>query len=197
MGMFDSIECNYPLPISKELIELENFDIYEVEFQTKSLDNLLDLYTITEEGELIHRCREYEWVDDDSHFLKGYMNPVSEKDVKENFHGILEFYCFEQIRKEVDGKVKEISVSVDYQAKFIDGKLASIELVNQSIEDTTEYYEKMQSLFEERKRQANLWYNKYFFYTKQFRDFKRFCIYKPLDKLHRFTGWLLRLSYKI
>jgi len=196
MGMFDNIECNYPLPLSKELIELDGFDIYEVELQTKSLDNLMELYVITEEGELFRKKNQYEWVDDDSAFLKGYMQVESSELIKENFHGIIDFGCFHSII-ETGEKTKETSISVDYEAKFIDGKLVSIELVRQSIEDTTEYFEKMQALFKEQKRKANLWYNKYFFYTKQYRDFKRYCIYKPLDKLHKFTGWLLRLSYKI
>lgn len=197
MGMFDNIDCKYPLPISKELLEIEDFNIYEVEFQTKSLENLMELYVITEDGELIRKKSNYKWIDDDSYFLKGYMETVDVEDIKENFHGIIEFYCYESYYKEVDGKTREISISVDYEAKFIDGKLSSIELVNQSIEDTTEYYEKMRALMRERERIADLWYNKYFFYTKQFRNFKRHFIYKPLDSLHKFTGWLLRLSYKL
>lgn len=195
--MFDTIECNYPLPVSKELVELEDFNIYEVEFQTKDLNNLMEHYIITEDGEFLHRRAEYKWVDDEEAFLKGYMQIVNEELVKTNFHGVVEFYCFEQLRSKVGNKTKEVSVSVDYEAKFNDGKLASIELVNQSVEDTTEYYEKMRALAKERERKANLWYNKYFLYTKQFRDFKRYAIYKPLYSLHNFTGWLLKLSYKI
>lgn len=197
MGMFDNIECNYPLPLSKELIELEDFNIYEVEFQTKSFENLMELYIITEEGELFRKKIDYKWVDDDNYFLKGYMKATREELIKEDFHGIVEFYCYEHFTKEVDNKTREISISVDYAAKFIDGKLVSIDLVNQSIEDTTEHYEKMQSLFKEMEIQRNKWYNKYFLNTKQFREFKRYFIYKPLQGLHNLTGKLLTLSYKI
>lgn len=197
MGLFDNIECNYPLPISKELLDVEELNIYEVEFQTKSLENLMELYVITEDGELLRRKNRYEWVDDDDAFLKGYMEVVSSEDVKENYHGIVEFYFYESYLRDVDGKKKEITVSGDYEAKFIDGKLFSIELVDQSVEDTTEHYEKMQELWKQRKIEANKWYNKYFFHTKQFRDFKRFCVYRPLNALHKFTGWLLAISYKL
>ena len=197
MGMFDNIQCNYPLPVSEEMLELENFDIYEVELQTKSLECLLELYNITEEGELIRKKVSYEWVDDDEAFLKGYMKETSSEEIKENFHGILEFYCYEQLRKEIDGKVKEISVSIDYEAKFIDGKVTSIELVNQSIEDTTKHYEELQEMFNQHKIAAKKWYNRYFLNTKAFRNFKRHCIYKPLNALHNFTGKLLTLSYRI
>lgn len=197
MGMFDNIECNYPLPLSKELIELEDFNIYGVEFQTKSFENLMELYIITEEGELFRKKVEYKWVDDEDAFLKGFMEATKEELVKEDFHGIVDFYCYENFRKEVNGKVKETSVSVDYRAKFIDGKLVSIDLVDQSIEDTTEYYCKMQTLFKEMEVRRNLWYNKYLLHTKTFRDFKRTFIYKPLKTLHDLTGKLLTLSYKI
>lgn len=195
--MFDNINCEYPLPVSKELIELEDFDIYEAEFQTKDLENALELYTITEDGDLIRKKIQYEWVDDDEAFLKGYMKVVSSEDIKENFHGIIEFYCYEQLRKEVEGKTKETSVTVDYEAKFIDGKLSSIELVNQSIEDTTDHYYDMKEFFRKQEAERSKWYNKYFLYTKQFRNFKRVCIYKPLNALHTFTGKLLTLSYRI
>lgn len=196
MGMFDNIECNYPLPVSKELLDVEEFNIFEVEFQTKSLENLLELYIITEEGELVRRKAQYDWKDDDSYFLKGYMEKISEQDIKENFHGILEFYCYESYLRDIGGKKEEITVSVDYEAKFFDGKLVSIELVNQTIENTTEHYEKMQEFWKRRDIEANKWYNKYFFCTKQFRTFKRVCIYRPLNALHWFTGKLLTLSYR-
>ncbi len=195
--MFDSIECNYPLPLSKEVIELENFDVYEADHQTKSLNNLLELYIITEDGELFCRKDEHEWIDDDDAFLKGYMQVTSSELVKQNFHGIIEFGCYEQLREEADSKVQETSVSLDYEAKFIDGKLVSIDLVNQSIDDTTKHYEEMQVLFLKQKERARKWYNKHIFYTKWFRAVKRQCIYKPLNGLHKFTGKLLTLSYRI
>lgn len=197
MGMFDNIECNYPLPITKELLELEDFNIDEVEFQTKSFENLLELYIISEDGELLRKKSTYEWYDDDEYFLKGYMKEVSSEIVKETFFGVVEFYCYEQLRKEVNGKVREISVSVDYEAKFNDGKLISLDLVDQSIEDTTEHYEKIQAHIAQRAKDMEIWYNKYFLYTNTFRKFKRICIYKPLNSLHKFTGWLLTQSYKI
>ena len=197
MGMFDNIQCNYPLPVSKELLDVEEFDICEVEFQTKSLENLLELYIISEQGELIRRKAQYEWKNDDSYFLKGYADIVSEEDIKQDFHGVLEFYCYESYLKDDGDKKKEITISVDYEAKFVDGKLTSVHLVDQSITDTTEHYEDMQALWKLRNIEANKWHNKYFFYTKQFRNFKRICIYKPLDALHRLTGKLLTLSYRI
>lgn len=49
--MFDSIRCSYPLPLPLEVVD-DLPDIYEVEFQTKDLDNLLNEYYLNENGEL-------------------------------------------------------------------------------------------------------------------------------------------------
>ncbi len=44
MGMFDTLRCKYPLP--DKIVQTDSF-------QTKSLECLLDDYTITENGKLI------------------------------------------------------------------------------------------------------------------------------------------------
>lgn len=44
MGMFDDIDCDYPLP--------DGFDGRSAGFQTKSLERMLDQYRITKDGEL-------------------------------------------------------------------------------------------------------------------------------------------------
>ena len=53
MGMFDEIRCDYPLPDSEVQAQV---------FQTKSLDNALDRYTITRDGRLILHHVRYESV---------------------------------------------------------------------------------------------------------------------------------------
>ena len=51
MGMFDSIQCNYPLPLPLEVIDIMP-DLYDQEFQTKDLENLLDHYDLNHDGVL-------------------------------------------------------------------------------------------------------------------------------------------------
>ena len=54
MGMFDELRCEYELP---------DKEVQDEVFQTKSLDRLMDDYTITREGKLIlHRA----WGDKDA-----------------------------------------------------------------------------------------------------------------------------------
>ena len=48
MGLFDTIECDYPLPNPRH---------QDLEFQTKDLDCLLDRYSITRDGRLLKHAR--------------------------------------------------------------------------------------------------------------------------------------------
>lgn len=192
MGMFDSISCNYPLPLPLEIIDIMP-DVYDNEFQTKDFENLLELYILNEDGDLLYRKREYKWTDDDSAFLKGYMDIIKEEIVPYNFHGVVNFYCYETVHEEEDNK-KATDVSIDYLAKFSNGKLESIEILSYEISDATERLDKLQKNMKEHARKAKIWYNKYFFNTKFYRFIKWKIIIKPIELLKKFFDkiyWLL------
>lgn len=53
MGMFDWVECKYPIP------ELEGLK-FEKDFQTKSFENFLECYRIDSDGQLWRRFVSYE-----------------------------------------------------------------------------------------------------------------------------------------
>lgn len=159
--MFDSIRCDYPLPLPLEVVDILP-DIYEQEFQTKDFENLLEGYILNEDGELLRIQKEYEWKDDDEAFLKGYMEVVNEEIVPSNFHGIVNFYCYERI--EENNKAKDISI--DYLAKFTDGKLQNIEVLSYEITDATGRVFALKQVIEEANIKSNRWYNKYIFRTK-------------------------------
>jgi hypothetical protein len=91
MGLFDTIFIKKKLPLTKELKEL-NINWEELDFQTKDLENLLDTYEITKSGKLRHLWQETVWKDDDSAFLKGYMEVVNEEWRDVDFHGTINFY---------------------------------------------------------------------------------------------------------
>jgi len=189
--MFDNIICNHPLPVTKDILDLGVFDVYELELQTKSLENLMEVYTITEDGDLLRKKCTYEWEDNDEMFLKGYLKETSSENINENFHGKIVFYFYEVIHsKDEKNNVKETTINLDYEAKFIDGKLSSMELIDQSIEDTTEHYHRTQEIFKKYEEQSKLWYNKYFLNTKIVRYIRRNIIYKFVYKIHQFTGKL-------
>lgn len=96
MGMFDELRCEYELPDKEVQDEL---------FQTKSLDRLMDEYTITREGKLIlHRA----WGDKDA--------PVSHLQIP--YHGEIRFYT----SLNDGGQYKRY----EYKARFTSDALESI-----------------------------------------------------------------------
>ena len=191
--MFDSIQCNHPLPLPLDIIDLLP-DIYEQELQTKDLDCSMDLYILDENGALKKEDRVYKWVDDDSSFLKGYLETVDRKIRDTNFHGIVNFYVYERVYND-DDNTKGKDVSIDFLSKFTDGKLDFVEVLEYSIEDASERILRLKDLHEEHERIRNLWINKYFKNTKPVR-YIRNKVVKGLYKLHNFTGKLHTLAIR-
>jgi len=192
MGMFDSIECNHPLPLPLEIIDVMP-DIYDNEFQTKDLENLLDLYYFNEDGVLYWRKRKYEWRDDDDAFLKGYMDVVEEEVVPHDFHGILNFYCYETVYSSED-KNSGIDINIDYLAKFTNGKIENIEVLSYEVRDATDRIVNLKNTLRKHDERRNRWYNKYIFYTKFWRFVKNKIVLAPVNLLRKSIDklyWLL------
>lgn len=183
MGMFDSIECNYPLPLPLEVVDIFP-DIYDQEFQTKDLENLLDLYYLNEDGVLYWRKRKYEWKDDDSAYLKGYMDVVEEEVVPTDFHGVLNFYCYETVNED-ESSDKAKDVTIDYLAKFTNGKLENIEVLSYEIRDATVRIIELKNTMKKHEERRKRWYNKYIFYTKYWKFIKNKIILAPIDLLRK------------
>lgn len=183
MGMFDSIHFNYPLPLPLEVVDVLP-DPYNLEFQTKDLENLLDDYYLNEDGVLYWRKRKYEWKDDDSAFLKGYMDVVSEEIVPSDFHGIINFYCYETVEEDKENN-KAKDVSIDYIAKFTNGKLENIEILSYEIIDATVRIIDLKNTMKKHEERRNRWYNKYIFYTKYWRFIKNKIILAPIAFLRK------------
>lgn len=112
MGMYDLLNCKYPL-------REEYADLQGREFQTKSLESLLHHYTITPDGELWISQSEREWVEDSNSVLGGYAKPIREWEERvEDFHGEIYFYTFRE-----QDVPKDL---VTFRARFTEGKLESI-----------------------------------------------------------------------
>ena len=132
MGMFDQITCDYPLPDSAVQHKL---------FQTKSLNCLMDRYTITADGRLILHKVRYEavpeeerpfygdprWEENALLQLTGSLKSVPVGDVEIPYHGYIRFYT--SLGK---GEARE---AFEYLAKFTDGRLQSLERVPEDYPD--------------------------------------------------------------
>jgi hypothetical protein len=183
MGMFDSIQCDYPLPLPLEVIDILP-DLYDQEFQTKDLENLLDNYILSENGELLHVKKQYEWKDDDSAFLKGYMDVVEEEIVPTDFHGVLNFYCYETVEEDIENN-KAKDVTIDYLAKFTNGKLENIEILSYEIIDATVRIIDLKNTIKKHEERRKRWCNKYILHTKGWKFIKNKIILNPIDLLRR------------
>ena len=155
MGMFDTIICKTPLPLTEELLSL-NINWDTVNFQTKSLENCLLDYMITEDGKLTELSVEREyipWTEEEKKKIKPSRWQIY-KDIKEvstnqivlDYHGKVDFYAFESISKEED-------IWVDFTAFFSYGKLDKIILVK--IEKTKSRSQDNTKWMEERTRLEN------------------------------------------
>lgn len=99
MGMFDTIRCDYPLPLPEYQNET---------FQTKSLDNCLGNYIITDDGRLLENVSR--WGED----------PVIEEVL--DFHGDIIFYTFvNDWRNPVRS-----DVWVQFRVRFTNGRVQDI-----------------------------------------------------------------------
>ena len=112
MGMFDYLKVETKLPGYPE--------IPDEEFQTKSFDNCMEHYVITNKGELYREVWDYKWIDDNEiPIVKGYLKRIDDTYRREyltDFHGDIIFYE----GKLINGKWR------DYTARFTEGRLTRI-----------------------------------------------------------------------
>lgn len=145
MGMFDSIV----IPKSRLLGIDEKINKYlsliedeAVCFQTKDFDQTLSTYYITDDY-LIREKREYEWVDDKDHFLKGYMKTISTEMVPYDITTTIVCYDYSQ--------TKTLDFSVDFKIVFINGKVKEISLERYEEKDATPRIEREKEWAEKHK----------------------------------------------
>ena len=139
--MFDSIYFEAKLPIPSPVDKLK-INWKKEEFQTKDLDNLMHRYRVNRNGQLFLLDQKLKWVSDNSRF-GGYMETISEKWRKSSYTGTVVFYttiCSNPEQKENDllefATEEKIAAAdgfdyhLDFQGKFINGKLSEVKLLS-------------------------------------------------------------------
>ena len=168
MGMFSYIKCKKELPLTDELKGL-SVKWNELQYQTKDLDNCLETYIISEDGELLEEVIEYEYTyyteeekkqkDHKPWNIVKDQKIVKQETKRVDFHGKITFY------ETLDLNDQE-SVWVDFDAYFVYGKLDKLELVkvekyeNRKVK-TDEYwktYESKQNSFSYKLRKYSGWF---------------------------------------
>ena len=168
MGMFSYIKCKKELPLTDELKGLSvKWD--ELQYQTKDLDNCLETYIISEDGELLEEVIEYEYTyyteeekkqkDHKPWNIVKDQKIVKQETKKVDFHGKITFY------ETLDFSDEE-SVWVDFDAYFVYGKLDKLELAkvekyeNRKIkmDEYWKTYESKQNSFSYKFRKYSGWF---------------------------------------
>jgi hypothetical protein len=114
MGMFDEIRVEQILP--------GNTEITNEWYQTKSLENVMTKYVISARGELYEERWQWEWVEENTHWLGGYMEKIEgsyHREYLTDYHGDIIFY---------KGTPEDRNARRwrDYYARFTDGKLSKM-----------------------------------------------------------------------
>jgi hypothetical protein len=130
MGMFSYIKCKKELPLTDELKGL-SVKWCETQFQTKDMDNCLETYIISEDGELLEEVIEYEYTyyteeekkqkDHKTWSIIKDQKIVKQETKKVDFHGKITFY-------ETFDLNDQESIWVDFDAYFVYGKLDKLQL---------------------------------------------------------------------
>lgn len=186
MGMFDTIQFQYKLPLPESLGELTVSEIQSGSFQTKSLYSALSFYKVDESGQLFRERFEGNWEPGDPKSKSvmsriGCFKHTKEWFEPENYTGTINFYELYQLDK------NKSDYWYEADATFINGKVSGIKLKEYKIEDNAarklrnaEFAAEMKADYEWRSK----WYIKYTYvpYSKFIRWVFR-CYNKLLMKL--------------
>jgi|10_taG_2_1085330.scaffolds.fasta_scaffold00396_29 hypothetical protein len=193
MSLFDTIICEYPLPLpefsEEELEDMsegeggegKEINWVEFEWQTKDLGNMLDSYTIEEDGQIYGR--KTDWVDDedsptgvsikDGNELEKY-----EKTAEINFYNII-------LGKEYDHWI-------EFKAIIWKGDLKELDLVEykkEDNEDRREYVKRIHEQMDELSDREKKWGFLYKVY--------RLCLVGPIQILRYIAGVILQIISRI
>ena len=177
MGMYDSLDCKYPLPLPNDCMEMKGIDFCkDLRFQTKDFECGLELYEIREDG-TIWRF-EFETIIDEEKTTSSEQGKiykrVNERWVQlQYFSDTISFYDYYQSNK------FDNDYWVEYNAVFDKGQLKTIELIRFEPSDNTR--RNFLRECEERQKLWNKWYMKYgyayydMFISYIFKKWRRMC----------------------
>ena len=123
MGMYNSVDCQYPLPMPDDPKGYTG----SFGFQTKDFECALDIYIIDKDGQLLLEQRETEWVEGNpsgKNFLEksGYAKTVKTWLEPLNNTCTVQFYDY------FSSNNTDYDYWIVYDAVFINGKVTDIKL---------------------------------------------------------------------
>ena len=145
MGMFDDIVCKYPLPLPEDTKGFQPRG-----FQTKDLENALDLYEIREDGTLwLYECdREYTGGDPNGVTFSekfGEVKEINKRWTHVKLNKTINMYTYQHGEGEYD-------YWVEFAVEFVDGIINKITLLKFEANGNKERKENLRLHIEEIKK---------------------------------------------
>ena len=192
MGMFDTLSISDSLPYTQEMKDL-GLDKNNHNWQTKDLDNALNLYYVQGGRLLLQKYKKTEWLEGDKNANSlmdrlGYFNREDPYLEPVYYHGEIYFYDF------IHDVEDKWDCWVEFKAVFTNGTVDRYELVRFDKKDSFERKQREKEWVEHINTQNNKWINKYFFHTKPVRWFRQRVWYRGCMALSNFFN---KLSYKL
>jgi len=184
MGMFDDISVSDSLPFSEEMKAL-GLDKNNYIFQTKDLDCVMAKYILQSNKLFTEKYKVEEWVkgEENSKDVFGKIGYLKREDPyleQIHHHGEIYFYDF------VHNVQDKWDCWIEFKAVLNRGIVESYELVKFEKEDNAERIKREKQWDEERKAAEQVWYNKYFLYTRPYRWFAHRVWYRVCYRLSTF-----------
>ena len=137
MGMYDSIECKYPLPMPEDPKGYTG----SYGFQTKDFENSLDIYIIDKDGQLSIERRETEWVGGDPNG-KSFLEKSGYLKTKKTWLETVNRTCTIQFYDYLSSNKTDYDYWIVYNAVFIEGKITDVKLTTFEARPNSERKEK-------------------------------------------------------
>jgi hypothetical protein len=137
MGMYDSIECEYPLPMPEDPKGYTG----SYGFQTKDFENSLDIYIIDKDGQLSIERRETEWVGGDPNG-KSFLEKSGYLKTKKTWLETVNRTCTIQFYDYLSSNKTDYDYWIVYNAVFIEGKITDVKLTTFEARPNSERKEK-------------------------------------------------------
>jgi len=137
MGMYDSIECEYPLPMPEDPKGYTG----SYGFQTKDFENSLDIYIIDKDGQLSIERRDTEWVGGNPNG-KSFLEKSGYLKTKKTWLETVNRTCTIQFYDYLSSNKTDYDYWIVYNAVFIEGKITDVKLTTFEARPNSERKEK-------------------------------------------------------
>ena len=125
MGMYDSIDCHYSLPMPEDPKGYTG----SYGFQTKDFDCGLDLYVIDKDGRLFIERRETEWIEGDTN-SKNFLDKLGHIKTVKTWLEALDHTCTIEFHDYITSDNTDYDYWIQYKATFIRGQISDVKLTN-------------------------------------------------------------------